>query len=97
MASPKGYRKLTRTEAEEIQFHNLKRLMNKVRAHIGFWENTGNPCDETALTYPQTVEVNLAMHREYFEMLRDVSRDHPHKESPKLRKCHGNYNKKASA
>jgi hypothetical protein len=89
MASPKGYRVLTRVEAEKLQFHNLKRLMNKVRAHIGFWENTGNPCDENALVYPASAARNLAGHKEFFEMLRDVSRNHPHKDSPKLRKRHG--------
>ena len=88
MASPKGYRVITREQAEKLQFHNLKRLMNKVRACIGFWENTGNPGDENALTYPQTVEIVLAIHKEFFEMLRDVSRNHPHKDSPKLRKNH---------
>lgn len=95
MARPSKYRVLTQEQAEKLQFHNLKRLMNKVRAHIGFWENTNVfeeyvDCDplEYILRAHQIVE-ELEKHRRFFEMLREVSRNHPHQKSPKLRKNHG--------
>jgi len=85
MAKPRRYRVLTKTEAEKLEFHNLKRLMNKVRTHIGFWENTtvnwGDIHD-----YEKIVQENLSKHRNFFEMLRGVSKNHPHKNSPKLKK-----------
>jgi hypothetical protein len=90
MAKPQGYRVLTRTEAERLQFHNLKRLMNKVRACIGFLENTQVDLEDgdglSTFLYITEAQQELARHKEYFEILRDVSRNHPHKDSPKLRK-----------
>lgn len=84
MSTRKGYAVITKEKAETLSFHNLKRLMNNVRAEIGFWENTGNPGDETSLIYPETVKKNLEEHRAFFSMLREISKNHPHKDSPKL-------------
>lgn len=82
------YNAKTRQQVEKLAFHNLKRLMNKVRARISFWENTKFDYFhwETPEQFKIRVQNQLVELREYFEMLRDVSRKHPHKDTPKLKR-----------
>jgi hypothetical protein len=88
---PDGYRAIAREQAESLSFHNLKRLMNKVRAHVGFWENTETSggwyiqWPDTIDAYRASVATELARHRGFLAMLKEVAAKHPHVDGPKLK------------
>lgn len=79
-----GYRVLTEEQLRKLPFHNLKRLMNKVRAYRSYIANYFGPrccnhCHEyIGPDWERDVESYLTIHENYLELLRKVSKDLPH-------------------
>ncbi len=90
MSKLKNYRLISKEKAETLSFHNLKRLMNKVRGHISFWENTDIrgyhvQYPDTVATWNVYVDQELYRHKTFFNMLREISKKFSHKNTPKLK------------
>ena len=79
-----GYRVLTEEQLRKLPFHNLKRLMNKVRAYRSyianyFGQRCCSHCNEyIGADWDRDVEQYLTVHDQYLELLRRVSKSMPH-------------------
>lgn len=93
MSALQSYAVISREKAETLAFHNLKRLMNKVRGHVSFWENTDTGIlrghssyyDQPKEVYEGIVCRELRRHRAYLAMLKDCARRFSHVDAPKLK------------
>jgi hypothetical protein len=79
-----GYRVLTEEQLKKLPFHNLKRLINKVRACRSYIANYYGPrccnhCHEyVGPSWEDDVDPYLQVHDQYLELLRKVSKELPH-------------------